>query len=154
MLSPSTGIVDGRERRDELFLVVLPIGRAALDLRDQPVKVFRRSNEDVAQLRRCAHHIGQHVQRARIFAKVVEKHRAAAPRRDVSRDAGDRAVRIRRFEDGGKEIRRETAERLARDEVVGHSLKVLVYRRGIAETQRLEVRARLILREVRRKEEI
>jgi len=31
---------------------------------------------------------------------------------------------------------------------------VLVYRRSVAKTQRLEVRARLILREVRRKEEI
>ena len=94
------------------------------------------------------------MQRAGIFAKVVEKHRAAAPRRDVLRDGRDRGVRIWRFEDGRKQIWRETAESLARDEVVGHSLKVLVYRRGIAETQRLEVRARLILREVRRKEEI
>ena len=120
-VEPFDRIVDGRKRRDELFLVILPIGRAALDLRDQPVKVLRRADEDVAELRRRAHHIGQHVQRAGIFAKVVEKHRAAAPRRDVLRDARDRAVRIRRFEDGRKQIRRETAERLARDEVVGHS---------------------------------
>ena len=94
------------------------------------------------------------MQRTGIFAKVVEKHRAAAPRRDVLRDARDRAVRVWRFEDGGKEIGCETAESLACNEVFGHSLKVLVYRRGIAKTQRLEVRARLILREVRRKEEI
>ena len=121
--------------------MILPIGRAALDLRDQPVKVLRRPYEDVAQLRRCAHHIRQHVQRTGIFAKVVEKHRAAAPRRDVLRDARDRAVRIWRFEDGRKQIRRETAESLARDEVVGHSLKVLIYRRGIAETRDWRMRA-------------
>ena len=66
------------------------------------------------------------MQRAGIFAKVVEKHRAAAARRDVLRDARDGAVRIGRFENGRQQIGRETAESLARDEVVGHSLKVLV----------------------------
>ena len=48
-VEPFDGIVDGRKRRHELFLVILPIGRAALDLRDQPVKVLGRPDEDVAQ---------------------------------------------------------------------------------------------------------
>ena len=68
--------------------------------------------------------------------------------------AATRGVRIGRFEKRRQQIGRETAERLAHDEVVGHPLKVLVYRRGIAEAQRLEVRACLIFCEVRREEEI
>ena len=153
-VEPLDGIVDGRKRRHQLFLVILPIGRAPLDLRDQPVKVFGRPDEDVRKLRRGAHHVGQHVQRAGILAKIVEEHRASAARRHVVRNRGDGGVGIGRFENRRQQIGCETAERLAHDEVVGHPLEVLVYRRGIAKAQRLKVRARLLFCEVRREEEI
>ena len=94
------------------------------------------------------------MQRAGILAKVVEEHPASAARCHVLRNGGDGGVRIRRFENRRQQIRRETAECLAHDEVVGHPLEVLVYRRGIAKAQRLEVRARLLFCEVRREEEI
>ena len=68
--------------------------------------------------------------------------------------AATRGVGIGRFEQRRQQIGRETAERLAHDEVVGHPLEVFVYRRGIAEAQRLEVRARLLFGEIRREEEI
>ena len=74
--------------------MVLPIGRAALDLRDQPVKVLGGPNKDVGKVRRGAHHIGEHVQRAGILAKVVEEHRAPAARRHVVRHRGDAGVWI------------------------------------------------------------
>jgi hypothetical protein len=77
------------------------------------------------------------VQRAGILAKVVEEHRASAARRNVLRNGGDGGVRIGRLENRRQQIGRKTAERLADDKIVGHSLKVPIRSRGIAETQRV-----------------
>ncbi len=118
------------------------------------MKVFRCANEDLAELRRCPHHIGEDVQRARVFAEVIEKHRAAAATGDVARNGGHRPIRIRRFEHGRQQVGGEPPQRLARHEIVGHLLKLAVDGRGIAEAQRPKVRAGLILGEVGRQEEI
>ena len=48
-VEPLDGIVDGRKGRHELFFVILAIGRASLDLRDQPVKILGRADEDLAE---------------------------------------------------------------------------------------------------------
>ena len=134
---------------------VLDLGRRAIDLRHQPVEVLGVADQDLGQERRGAHHLDQHVERARIVDQVAQERGAGQAGRGVAREGDDRGVGI----GGAADARRAASRRgrraprapaAPRPSPAGAGRR----RRGPASPNDAQVLAGLVLGERRREEEI
>ena len=130
------GIGNVGQHRQNFVLEIAPVGRAALDLRDKPVKIFRIADQNFAEEGRCAQHVREHVHGARIVAEIVQEHRAAGSGRKIPRQPDDCCIRVGRFGQRRQQIARNVPQCFADAHIVCHRLQVLVGARGIAEPQR------------------
>ena len=99
-------------------------------------------------------HLDQHVERARIVDQVAQERGAGQAGRGVARERDHRGVGIGGAADGVEQRLGEGAERLARGQLLGHRLQVLVGGAGILEPERAQVLAGLVLGERRGEEEV
>ena len=130
------------------------VRRRPIDLPDQPVKVLRAGDQQLAEPGRRAGRADQDVEGAGVVAQVAQEGRAGHARPGVVREHLDGQVRVRRLAERIEQQLGETGHGLPRGEVRGEALEAPVGDFRIAEPSCLQEPARLLLGQLGGEEEI
>ena len=129
---PAGGRVGFRRRAERGRLRVV-------EARDQPMKILGVPDQQLAEERRGAEQVGQHLQRGGVFAEVAEEARPGGARRKIPREADQRGVRVRGAQERVEKQGGDRAERLANDQIVRQAPEVPLGRDRVPKAERGEI---------------